>query len=186
MAIRIEPATAERWNDVVAVLGGRSSRPTSCWCQRFRRHDRSSNRAALRRELDTAEVPIGLLAYLNNQPVGWSRVVPRHTLAGITDNRAIQRIVEDDTSAWWVTCFAVRAESRGIGVGVALLQASSDYARRHGASMLDGHPVDTDRLKAKASPSALFTGTLPTFQAAGFHEIGRTYPSRPVMRINLR
>jgi GNAT superfamily N-acetyltransferase len=186
MAISIEPATAQRWSDVVAVLGRRGSRPDSCWCQRFRQHDGSSNQAALRRELDTAEVPIGLLAYVDHQPAGWTRVVPRNTLAGITGNRALQRILNDDASAWWVTCFAVRAQSRGIGVGIALLQASADHARKHGASVVDGHPVDTDRLKAKASPSALFTGTFTTFQAAGFHEIGRTYPSRPVMRLNLR
>ncbi|WP_421736118.1 hypothetical protein [Cellulomonas sp.] len=31
----------------------------------------------------------------------------------------------------------------------------------------------------------MFTGTLAMFEAAGFHEIGRTYPSRPVMRLDL-
>ncbi|MDT4912451.1 MAG: hypothetical protein QOC66_1579, partial [Pseudonocardiales bacterium] len=41
-------------------------------------------------------------------------------------------------------------------------------------------------LKGSPSPSALFTGTLSMFQAAGFREIGRTYPSRPVMRKDLR
>lgn len=48
----------------------------------FREHDESSNRAALRRELDDAEIPVGLLAYVNDQPAGWTRVVPRRTLAG--------------------------------------------------------------------------------------------------------
>ena len=49
-----------------------------------------------------------------------------------------------------------------------------------------GHPVDTNALKAdRVSGSALFTGTMRTFLACGFHEIGRTYPSRPVMRRDL-
>ncbi len=80
MTISVESATAPRWPDVVAAFGLRGSNPDSCWCQRFRAHDESSNRAALRRELDEAEIPVGLLAYVNDQPAGWSRVVPRRTL----------------------------------------------------------------------------------------------------------
>lgn len=46
--------------------------------------------------------------------------------------------------------------------------------------------VDADALKAEhVSGSALFTGTMRTFIAAGFKEIDRTYPSRPVMRHDL-
>ena len=36
-----------------------------------------------------------------------------------------------------------------------------------------------------ASGSALFAGTLRMFERLGFREIGRTYPSRPVMRLDL-
>ncbi len=46
-----------------------------------------------------------------------------------------------------------------------------------------GVDVDTDAHKAeRVSGSALFTGTLRTFLAAGFSEVTRTFPSRPVMR----
>lgn len=126
------------------------------------------------------------MAYVDDRPAGWTRVVPRRTLPGICRNRALQRVLDDDHSAWWVTCFAIRREHRGLGVAKALLTAAANHARDNGASVLDGHPVDIDQLKAKPSPSALFTGTLATFRAAGFHEIARTYPSRPVMRKNLR
>jgi hypothetical protein len=51
---------------------------------------------------------------------------------------------------------------------------------------VEGHPVDVERLVAeKVAASAVFTGTLAMFAAAGFHEIGRTYASRPVMRLDL-
>ena len=185
MPITVEAASASKWPDVVAAFGSRGSNPDSCWCQRFCRHDAASNRDALQREIDTAGVPVGLLAYVDGRPAGWTRVVPRHTLAGVTGNRALRRILDDDVAAWWVTCFAIRREYRGRGVGVALLKASVEHARRNDASVLDGHPVDADGLKGRPSPSALFTGTLSMFQAAGFREIGRTYPSRPVMRKDL-
>ena len=71
------------------------------------------------------------------------------------------------------------------GVGVALLRAAVHFARAHGASVLDGHPVDDEGLRATPSPAAVFTGTRKTFVAAGFTEIGRTYITRPVLRMQL-
>lgn len=91
-------------------------------------------------------------------------------------------MLEDDADAWWVTCVNLRREARGRGIGAELLKAAVDHARAHGATVVDGHPVDKDRLTGNPSPASLFTGTLAMFTAAGFHELGRTYPSRPVMR----
>jgi GNAT superfamily N-acetyltransferase len=101
-------------------------------------------------------------------------------------NRALRRILDDDPGVWWITCFAVDQRHRSLGVATALLEAAVAHAASHGATALEGHPVDTDALKAeRVSGSALFTGTLQTFVACGFHEIGRTYPSRPLMRRDL-
>ena len=156
----------------------------SCWCQRFRQHQEPDNRAALAQEIRSAPIPVGLLAYReqDNTPIGWTRVVPRATLPGVLSNRAITAVVGDDPHAWWVSCFVVRREHRGQGVGVAMLQAAADWAAQHGASLLDGHPVDIDKVMGPPSPAATFTGTLAMFQRAGFLEIGRTYKTRPVMR----
>jgi tetratricopeptide (TPR) repeat protein len=60
------------------------------------------------------------------------------------------------------------------------------HARDHGASAVEGHPVDVDKLAGTSvSGSALFTGTLAMLVDAGFTEIARTFPSRPVMRLQL-
>ena len=183
--VRVVPATAERWPQLGRVFGPREKDPTSCWCQRFRRHDEPTNRDALQREIHQADPPVGLLAYLQGDVVGWTRAVPRSTLPGIAEHRALARILDEDLDAWWVSCFVVRREQRGSGIGVALLEAAVDWAAQHGASVLDGHPVDTDGLARIPSPSAVFTGTLAMFRRAGFAEIGRTYPTRPVMRREL-
>jgi GNAT superfamily N-acetyltransferase len=85
---------------------------------------------------------------------------------------------------WWVTCFAVDSRYRRSGVGSALLQAAVEFARDHGATAVEGHPVDVAGLSAaRVGGSAVFTGTVAMFAAAGFTEVGRTYPSRPVMRV---
>lgn len=184
MRIEVLPATRQRWPDVAAVFAGRRG-GDACWCQRFRRHDAADNQTALQHEIDTSSVPVGLVAYLGQTPAGWTRVVPRGTLPGIIENRALRPLFGDelhrDDAAWWVTCFAVRRTCRGHGVGGALLRAAIEFARGHGATALYGHPVDLDALKSSPSPTALFTGTMSMFVAAGFEEVGRTFRSRPVM-----
>jgi GNAT superfamily N-acetyltransferase len=185
LGIEVRPASPQRWADVAAILEGRRG-SDACWCQRFRRHSAANNQGALNIEMNTSSVPIGLVAYRAGNPAGWSRVVPRHTLPGVVDNTALRRLLADDVhdenAAWWVSCVVVLAPHRGHGIGVALLRAAAQFAREHGGSVLDGHPVDVGRLKARPSPSALFTGTRTMFTAAGFEEIGRTFVSRPVMR----
>ena len=167
-AVRVVPATADTWPGLGRAFGPRAKDPTSCWCQRFRRHQELDNRSALHREVETARLPVGLLAIGGDEDVvGWTRVVPRSTLPGVTENRALARILDADANAWWVSCFAVRREHRGSGVGTALLKAAVDWAAQHDASVLDGHPVDTDGLASTPAASALFTGTLAMFGEPG-------------------
>lgn len=92
--LRVVPATAESWPELGRAFGPRAKDPTSCWCQRFRRHDEPDNRAALRREVHEAFLPVGLLAYLGGDVVGWTRVVARWTLPGIADHRMLARILK--------------------------------------------------------------------------------------------
>jgi GNAT superfamily N-acetyltransferase len=146
-----------------------------------------SKRESLQQEVTHAVVAPGLIAYVDDHPIGWSRVGPRSTLPGVLGNRALARVLKDDDGAWWVTCFKVDSRQRRTGVGAALLNAAVEYAREHGATAVEGHPVDVASLKAtRVSGSAIYTGTVAMFTAAGFTEVARTYPTRPVMRLDLR
>jgi ribosomal protein S18 acetylase RimI-like enzyme len=85
-----------------------------------------------------------------------------------------------------VTCFAVDSRYRRAGVGAALLRAAVGHAREHGATAVEGHPVDVAGLSAaRVAGSAIFTGTLAQFSAAGFTEVARTSLTRPVMRLTV-
>jgi GNAT superfamily N-acetyltransferase len=141
----------------------------------------------LYQELTHAVVPPGLIAYADGHPVGWARVGPRDAFIGVRGNRALARVLSyDDVGVWWVTCFAVDARHRRSGIGGALLRAAVAFARDHGATAVEGHPVDaTALMAARVAGSALYTGTMAMFTAAGFVEVGRAYPSRPVMRLSL-
>ena len=179
MKLEAVPATPERWDDVVVAFGRRGNDPGWCWCQRLLEppdvRSALNNREALRIEIANAVVPPGLLAYVDGVPVGWSRVMPRAQVPGVQRNRALRRVLADDPGAWWVVCFAVDQRHRGVGVATTLLGAAVDHARAHGATAVEGHPVDADVLEV--SGSALFTGTMRTFLTQDFSRIGRTYPA---------
>ena len=196
MSVQVRPATADRWSDLVRVFGRRGQDPSWCWCQLFLRqpgHAASAsgpvpdNRDALRQEIAQAAVPPGLIAYVGNHPAGWTRVGPRSAFPGVSGNRALAKVLTEDPGAWWVTCFAVDSRHRRSGVGSALLKAAVEFAREHGATSVEGHPVDVAALSAaRVGGSAIYTGTVAMFSAAGFSEIARTYPTRPVMRLLVR
>jgi GNAT superfamily N-acetyltransferase len=196
MSIDVRPATADRWDDLVAVFGRRGEDPSWCWCQLFlhpaaakypAEQPAPDNRDALCQEIKRAKVPPGLIAYVDGHPAGWTRVGPRAGFPGVTSNKALSRVLTaDNAGVWWVTCFAVDSHYRRCGVGLALLEAAVAFARQHGATAVEGHPVDAAALKAaRVAPSALYAGTKAMFTAAGFAEVARTYPTRPVMRLTI-
>jgi GNAT superfamily N-acetyltransferase len=95
-------------------------------------------------------------------------------------------VLGEDRGDRWVTCFAVDSRHRRSGVGSALLEAAVEFAREHGGTALDGHPVDVAALSAvRVGGSAGLTGTVAMFSAAGFTEVACTHPTRPVMRLLL-
>lgn len=193
MPVQVRPVTADRWSDLVRVFGRRGEDPSWCWCRLFLGSSisesaasgpRLDNRGVLRQEITHAAVPPGLLAYVEDQPVGWTRVGPRSDFPRVSGNRALAKVLTEDPGVWWVTCFAVVSHHRRSGVGSALLTAAAEFAREHGAMAVEGHPVDVAALSAaRVGGAAIFTGTMAMFRAAGFTEVARTYPSRPVMRL---
>jgi GNAT superfamily N-acetyltransferase len=193
VCIQVRPAAADRWSDLVTVFGRRGEDPSWCWCRLFLRPAISEsaasvpgqdNRDALYQEITRAAVPPGLIAYDGNQPVGWTRIGPRSAFPRVSGNRALAKVLTEDPGAWWVTCFAVDRRRRQSGVGSALLKAAVEFAREHGATAVEGHPVDGAALSAAGvGGSAIFTGTMAMFAAAGFTEVARTYRTRPVMRL---
>jgi GNAT superfamily N-acetyltransferase len=104
-----------------------------CSCMRWRltstdyqRSTKESRLAALD-DLVRHGTPVGVLAYLDGEPVGWCSIAPRETYAALERYRALPRL--DETSVWSVVCFFVDRQVRRQGVTLGLLQAAVEYAR---------------------------------------------------------
>ena len=142
----------------------------------------SGNRAAMKKVVASGRVP-GLLAYLEGKPVGWISVAPREEFGRI-ERSPVSKAVDDETGVWSIVCWYIDRRHRGQGVGSALLTAAVNYASRKGARIIEGYPVDPSR--RKHSNAEAFVGIDAMFREAGFREVARRSPSRPLMRYMVR
>jgi ribosomal protein S18 acetylase RimI-like enzyme len=85
----------------------------------------------------------------------------------------------DDRPVWSIVCFVVPSEFRGQGVAHALLRGAVAFARKRGARLVEAYPVD----KARRSPDdAMWFGAKSMYDRAGFAEVARRRPARPIVR----
>ncbi len=136
------------------------------------------NRKAKRTRVESGEVP-GLLGYLNSQPVGWCAVAPREHYPSLSRSRVLKPV--DDQPCWSVSCLFVHREYRNIGVSTQLLSATINYVKGKGGQILEGYPVEPKGDKP-IPPAFAWTGIPKAFETAGFLEVARRSPTRPIMR----
>jgi GNAT superfamily N-acetyltransferase len=85
----------------------------------------------------------------------------------------------DALPVWSISCFCVRRSYRRQRAMTHLVFAALKAAKRAGAAALEAYPIDTD---VPNSTSNTFAGTVATFARAGFKEVARRAPARPIMR----
>jgi GNAT superfamily N-acetyltransferase len=146
----------------------------------FERNKYEPNRLAFKRQVETAERPPGVLAYRDGEPVGWCAVAPRAEYERLARARTLKPV--DDEPVWSVVCFYVTRSQRRSGVTASLLAAAEEFAREHGAGMLEAYPADPEP-GPWADPNA-YTGRTVTYERAGFEAIERP-GQRRVMRKRL-
>ena len=190
--ITIEPATSDRFDDVEHTFdNGGDGRGCQCqwWMLRsteFSKTSQEQRRDLLKQEM-TAGPPPGLIAYVDGVAAGWVRVGPRTRQVRLARTRLISGATEeplDDESVWAVSCFVIRREYRGAGLSAQLLDAAVAFAREQGARVIEGYPVDPHVGEKKPS-NDLFHGVISTFRDAGFREVARPKPDRPVVALDV-
>ena len=173
--------TAETWPDFEKLFESRGG-PKNCWCMVWRASgagpaltDSASRKAAMKQRIHSG-TPVGILGYAGEVPVAWCSIAPRDTY-----RKTMAETQSDDAEerVWSVVCFFVARSARGQRAFNGLLEAAEAVARCHGATVLEGYPVDED------SPSYRFGGFVGSFEKTGFEHIGRAGTRRHILRKRL-
>ena len=183
LTLAIHPLTPDRWPDL-ETLFGKQGAYSGCWCMWWRLagadfgNARSAERKAAFSEIVAEGREPGLLAYADDIPVGWCAIAPRSEFPRFDRSRYWKPV--DDEPVWSLNCFYIARGQRGRGIATALLHAAITFARERGAHLLEAYPKEGEE---GASDSSLYTGTASMFRAAGFTEVARRHPQRPMMRL---
>lgn len=195
-AVAIVPANEASWDDLNTIFGT-SGDPAGCRCQWFKVRDKDwrsvpvEERTERLREQTNCGNPgsastTGLVAYLDDEPVGWCAVEPRPNYPRLLRTRVPWTGRDEDKTddgIWVVSCFVVRTGFRHRGIATALAAATIDFARERGARSLEGYPMLTEPGK-EITWGELYRGSASMFEAAGFTEVSRPTLRRVVMRID--
>jgi GNAT superfamily N-acetyltransferase len=184
--LQILPLTPGRWDDFEKLFG-KNGACAGCWCLWWRlphakwlAQKGEVNRKAMRRLVKSGSIP-GLLAYADGQPVGWCAIGPREVYPRFNTSRVLKPV--DEQPVWSVTCFFVARAYRRRGITAQLLEAAAKFAREHRARILEGYPFEPKRDQPDAF---VYTGLASAFRKAGFKEVARHSPARPIFRRKLK
>lgn len=161
-----------------------------CWCAWFCRPvkefhvvGRDGNRELLIDTMEQHSNPIGLIAFIDTEPVGWCAIGERSRFVRAVKVPTLAQREGNDDEVWLVPCFYIRREFRKCGVATALLSVAIDCATEYGAVAIEGFPFADTKAKS-AGPDAM-VGSQSLFDQSGFRIVSRPSGRRVVMRKDL-
>jgi ribosomal protein S18 acetylase RimI-like enzyme len=181
-ALSIKPIKRNLWPDLEELFGPNGA-CGGCWCMYWKLRGKAFEESKglenrqMHKHLVSSGSVTGLLAYSEGEVVGWVAVEPRSAYEKLAHSKVLKPV--DDQDVWSITCFFVKKQVRRRGIAVELIKAAVRHASQMGGRIVEGYPVDS----AKESPAPfVFTGTASAFQQAGFKEVARHSPTRPIFR----
>ncbi|WP_052443348.1 GNAT family N-acetyltransferase [Streptacidiphilus neutrinimicus] len=164
-----------------------------CSCQRwrmtsteFRASDVPGRVEALEDEVRGGG-PVGVLAFSDDEPVGWCSVAPRACYRALGRSRVLAPV--DDLPVWSLVCFYVPGPWRRRGVTGTLLRGALAYAREQGASVVETYPAGGGQGQAQPAAeggSYSHMGPRGLFEREGFVDVTPPGRKRSVLRHDLR
>lgn len=171
------PVNKTNWQDFESLFQTKGIL-RNCWCMAWRltreelQHNNPASRKAFIKQRIESDIPVGLLAYADNNPAAWCSIAPRETY---------QRLggVEGLENVWSIACFYVKNEYRRQHITIRLINEAIKYAKHNGAEYVEAYPVDPD------SPSYRHMGFKSTFERMGFEFKQMAGTRRHVMILKL-
>jgi GNAT superfamily N-acetyltransferase len=174
---KVKPVSKTNWDDFEALFQSKGG-PSYCWCMAWRmtkeelKHNTSPNRKKFIKERIDDKKPIGLLAYVDDEPIAWCSIAPRETYERLGGDETLKEV-------WSIAYFFIKKEHRGQGLTEFLIREAKKYAKKEGAKYLEAYPVETN------SPSYKHMGYIPTFEKNDFTFVKKAGTRRHVMTCKL-
>lgn len=174
--VRVDVRPAHDFDDMATMFAPKNPESSVCWCLSWRLSSKENReltgtaRADKVRELCSRELAPGVLAYMDDNVVGWAGVAPRAELHPFATSKKIPHI--DDLPVWSIWCLRVRPGFRKHGITPALIDGAVEYARASGAPVVESYPVDNAGQKVDLTMA--FVGTRTMFERAGFAKAADT------------
>ena len=185
ISLSFKPIKRDLWSDLEELFGPNGA-CGGCWCMFWKlrgkayEESRGMENRQMHKTMVTAGTITGLLAYLHGEVVGWVAVEPRAAYEKLAYSRSLRPV--DAQEVWSITCFFVAKKFRHKGIAVELIKAAVEHVRHHGGGIVEGYPVDA---KENSPAPFVFTGTASAFRKAGFKEVARNTPARPIFRYEI-
>ena len=181
--IAVRAVSPDCWADFEQLMGPRGG-SGGCWCMLWRCSKKvfdagkqAQNRTAMKEIIESGERP-GVMAYDGDVPVAWCQVAPRTVFKRLEGSRVLRPVDQEPVHV--ISCFLIARTHRRQGISIRLIEAAMSLAADKGATIVEGYPIDP---ATKPYPATYaWTGLKAAFDAAGFTEVARRSPSRPIMR----
>ena len=179
----IAPVDAARWNDFFRLL-----KPCwGCWCMYYRttaaefKATDGNGRCEAMKKLIESGTSTGLIAYSDNNPIGWISLGPKTDFARLKTSRTAKTPAVP--GLWSIVCFYIHPDYRHRGIEKTLIESGIDFAKKNGALVLEAYPVSFE--EAGGNPDMWYQGAVSSFTRCGFSVIERKTPKRVVVRLRL-
>jgi len=185
LALSIKPIKRNLWPDLEELFGSNGA-CGGCWGMHWKLRGKIYEEAKgyetrqMHKAIVDSGVVTGLLAYWHGEVAGWVAVEPRSAYEKLAHSRVLKPV--DDQDVWSITCFFVAKQYRRNGIAVELIKAAVHHVSRMGGRIVEGYPVDAQK---DAPAPFVFTGTASAFRQAGFTEVARHAPTRPIFRFEI-
>lgn len=121
----VQPVTSANWQKLVDLFKANGN-TNYCWCMTWRMSGsdfRSCSSGDRKKELEQRvqkEIPVGVLGFMEGDPVAWCSIAPRKTYSRLKRSRTIKP--PGGTQVWSVVCLFLSRELRQKGYTEKLLK----------------------------------------------------------------
>jgi GNAT superfamily N-acetyltransferase len=104
----------------------------------FEKQKGAGNKRAMKKLVEEKK-QIGIIAYLDGEPIGWCSVAPREKFIQLESSRVLKPI--DDKPVWSITCFFLAKDYRRRGLSVDILKGVIAFCKMRCVKILEAYPI---------------------------------------------